>query len=140
MKRVLLYIWQLPQHLLALIILKLVNRGVSIKEKWFGHYVYYVKHGVFNCGVSLGNYIILYNDLKLNNKTITVIKHEIGHSKQSLFFGWFYLLLVGLPSICNNITDRLFHKKWDYEKRYNWYYSRYPEKWADKLGGVLIRK
>ena len=140
MKKLFLYIWQLPQHLLALFILKLINRGITIKEKWFGYYVYYVKYGVFKNAVSLGNYIILHKSFMLNNNTIDVIKHKVGHSKQSLIFGWFYLLLVGLPSVINNITDMLFHKKWDYEKRRNWYFSQYPEKWADKLGGVFIRR
>jgi hypothetical protein len=54
-----------------------------------------------------------------------------------LILGWLYLPLVGLPSIIGNIWDRLFHKKWSSDRREKWYYSRYPENWADKLGGVI---
>jgi hypothetical protein len=44
---------------------------------------------------------------------------------------------IGIPSaIFNNLRDRLFHKKWSSQQRYKWYYSRYPEAWADRLGEV----
>lgn len=26
---------------------------------------------------------------------------------------------------------------WKYSARKKWYYSRYPENWADKLGGII---
>lgn len=50
--------------------------------------------------------------------------------------GWFYLLIIGIPSVINNIWDRTFHKNWNRKRRLEWYYSRYPEKQADELGGV----
>ena len=139
LKKVILYLWQLPQHIIALFILKLLNKDVCITDRSYSKNVYFVKYGVFECGISLGDYIIL--DKKYFSKnyvyiTEQTIKHEIGHSKQSLYFGWLYLLVIGIPSMFNNIWDRLFHKKWEYEKRVKWYYSRYPEKWADKLGAV----
>ena len=65
-----------------------------------------------------------------------VIRHEQGHQKQSLYLGWLYLIIIGIPSFCGNIFDRLFHRKWDVSKRYDWYFSQPWEKWADELGGV----
>jgi hypothetical protein len=29
------------------------------------------------------------------------------------------------------------HKKWSTERRQKWYYNRYPEKQADRLGGAI---
>jgi len=36
----------------------------------------------------------------------------------------------------NNLWDRLFHKNWGAARRREWYYGRWPEKQADRLGGV----
>jgi hypothetical protein len=47
------------------------------------------------------------------------------------------VIVIGIPSaVFNNLWDRLVHKKWPSTDRLKWYYNRYPEKWADKLGGV----
>lgn len=120
--KVLMYIWQLPQNLLGLLVI-LVTGAKFHTKYWF------TTRGDF--GISLGNYIILgscVND--------TDIKHEQGHQKQSEKLGWLYLLVVGVPSIVRNIWDRIAHKKWSYRKRDEWYYSHFPEKQADELGGV----
>ena len=98
--------------------------------------VYFTKN-VFNCGVSLGNYIILDYDIYFDRNINITVNHERGHQKQSQYLGIFYLFAVGLPSITRNIIDRLFHKKWAYKDRIKWYYSHYPENWADKLGRVI---
>lgn len=98
--------------------------------------VYYTSN-VAGCGVSLGKYIIL--DYKGYHKrhVPNTYNHEHGHQKQSLYLGPLYLIIVGLVSaLCNNVWDRLFHRKWSSRKRNKWYYSRFPENWADKLGGV----
>ena len=54
-------------------------------------------------GISLGRYVLLNMNSYQLEKTI---KHELGHSKQSKYLGWFYLLVVGLPSITMNIMTR----------------------------------
>lgn len=122
--KILLYLWQLPQHLLGLLLI-LLSR--SKKEG-----SYYVAQKFFNAGISLGRYIILQEDCVYSN----TVKHEMGHSIQSKYLGWLYLLIVGVPSITRNIYDRIFHKKWALFDRYKWYYEGFPEKQADKLGGV----
>lgn len=128
---VLLWVWQFPQHIVALVILAL-NRGGEKREKG-GITYYHVVRGVFGCGVSLGNYILLPD----GHESETTVRHEMGHQIQSRRWGVFYLLSVGLVSaIFNNLWDRLFHKDWSAAERNEWYYSRWPENEADRLGGV----
>ena len=84
-----------------------------------------------NFGVSLGKYIIFGGQ-----HSIISVYHEEGHQKQSLYLGWLYLIVVGLPSFAGNIYDRIAHRNWNPKARIKWYYNRFPENWADKLGGV----
>ena len=145
MKKILLYIWQLPQNLLALFLIAIskdkikrefvCNDGSSVT-------IYFV-NSVFGAGVSLGDYILLDKSCYLGlytaacNTFINTVNHEHGHQIQSKYFGPLYLLVIGIASaIFNNLLDRLMHKSWSYSKRINWYYNRFPEKWADNLGGV----
>lgn len=47
-----------------------------------------------NSGMSLGNFI-----LTGKNPEASLLRHEYGHTIQSIFLGPFYLLVVGLPSL-----------------------------------------
>ena len=129
MKNVLLWIWQLPQNLLGLVVL-LFNK-VSfghVKVKYIDGIKYYSAKHVNNCGVSLGNYIFFDSDRPITKEAAY---HEWGHQKQSLKYGWLYLFIIGLPSAMGNIYSRLAHKD------SKWYYSQWWERTADKLGGVV---
>lgn len=117
MKKFLLFIWQLPQNILALIILLINYRN----RKWFPKY-YTVKY-LFDKSVSLGNFILFDEDITVLDKTL---KHEQGHQKQSLYLGPLYLLVIGLFSLVGNILHRIW--------KFN-YYKQPWEAWADKLGG-----
>lgn len=129
MKQIILFIWQLPQNILGLLIILFTG---AFKTKDGRYWV----TGIGAFGVSLGAYII-FGDMNGRYAPLeNSIKHEQGHQRQSLYLGWLYLLVIGLPSVCVNLWDRLFHKKWLRQKRIDWYYSRYPEHWADKLGDV----
>ena len=121
--KVLLWVWQLPQNILGLLVI-LFTQAVRC-----GTCLWVTTKARF--GVSLGNYIIFGQ--KVDE---TSVKHERGHQKQSLYLGWLYLIIIGLPSFCGNIFDRLFHKNWSYAERMDWYYNQPWEKWADKLGGL----
>lgn len=117
MKNFLLYLWQLPQNLLGLCVIKFTK---AVKQKRAGIEFYFTKQSSF--GVSLGNYIIIgkhVND--------TTVKHEHGHQIQSLYLGWLYLIVIGLPSVIGNLLNRVI-----------WfdYYSTWWEHSADVLGGV----
>lgn len=112
---ILLYIWQLPQNILGLLVV-LFSRAKKA-TCFTGVYATDCKFGV-----SLGNYIIVNKDCNMRT-----LKHEVGHRKQSRFLGPLYLLVIGLPSAIGNLLHRVF--VFDYYKL-PW------ESWADKLGGV----
>ena len=103
-------------------------------EDYNGARVYVHSNGGFG-GVSLGKIIILSETAY---KSIVIIRHEYGHSRQSLYLGWFYLPVVGIYSaVFCNLWSRAFHRKWVYYDRQYWYYKKkWTERWADKLGGV----
>lgn len=125
--KILLYLWQLPQNLIGLLVILITNAKKTDAE------FEYVANDFTPFGVSLGNYIIFGGTVRNENS----YKHEYGHHRQSLYLGWLYLFIVGIPSLIGNIWDRIAHKKWTVKKRINWYYSRFPENWADNLGGVV---
>lgn len=133
MKDVLLYIWQLPQNLLALI-LRVIYAWYFGKPFMAEYYdIKYWWFPKWRCGVSLGNYVLLGTNY-LNS--MDTIAHEYGHTRQSRMLGPMYLLVIGLPSAMGNLWDRWFHRKWSYKDCCKWYYNQPWEKWADKLGGV----
>lgn len=136
-KNKLLWVWQFPQNTIGFILTRFdkVTTQVTMNDKDIIT-VHYASN-VFNCGVSLGDYVIL-DYVKYFGKHFPITyNHEHGHQKQSLMLGPLYLIVVGLTSaIFNNLWDRIAHKKWSASKRYLWYYNRFPERWADKLGGV----
>ena len=130
--RILSEIWQLPQHIIAYIIMLVNCKSVKPMINKDGILCYIVDHS-FDCVVSLGNYIFLDSNGYYDYKTI---KHEHGHQIQSLILGPLYLIVIGLPSITGNIINRItrmyFRKYYDP----NFYYKQPWEAWADKLGGV----
>lgn len=128
MKKILLFLWQSPQNILGILVILFTNakprlfQAESIKF-WFSP--------VARFGISLGNFIILGGYYESKN-----IKHEFGHQKQSLYLGWLYLLVIGIPSFLGNIWDRVAHRNWLVSERIKWYYNQPWEKWADELGNV----
>ena len=109
-------LWQLPQILLGLLLIK-ITKAVKKEEYW--------EVEVKNWGVSLGPIILLDKDYDT-----TTLLHEKGHSKQSMLLGPLYLLIVGVPSAGMNLLTRI-----NILKNEN-YYKRWPESWADKLVGI----
>ena len=120
MKRLIEYTWQLPQHILALVMIKVLNAKKS------GAAYNFESKGLSS--FNLGEYIF-YNQRK--SFSITDYKHEVGHSRQSLILGPLYLIVIGAPSCIGNL---LFRNKW-IRNRFD-YYSLPWESWADKLGDV----
>lgn len=115
------FIWQFPQNIIGKIVLKVT------KAKYRCHYngasVYTWHRGD---GISLGRYIFVPSFADEN-----YIKHEYGHTVQSKYLGWLYLLVIGLPSLIWAGCGDAYRKKHNVN-----YYDFYTEKWADKLGGV----
>lgn len=132
---ILLFVWQLPQHLVAILIFIFMNQTpFEWKNEHTGMTLLCFNVSTSFCW-SLGQFVFINpcaND--------DVRKHESGHSVQSLFLGPLYLLAVGIPSVIlfviKQIRKRIF--KHSDESLFKWYHSHYPEKWADKLGGAFI--
>lgn len=124
-KKILLYIWQLPQHLLGLALALFFKQ--KKKETYKHTTIFKVKKEI---AVSLGNYIFMNENWSDKTK-----HHEYGHSLQSIYLGPLYLLIVGLPSITMNIFSTICYE-FGYYKPFDNYYKRFPENWADKLGKV----
>ena len=122
-KSILKYIWQLPQNIIALIYLGylIAENQIPAVEEYKGAKVY-TKYSS-GC-VTLGNYIFVSS-----RATENTIKHEWGHTRQSLLLGPLYLIIIGIPSI----LWVMIHKTIASDKLYNWFYT---EAWADKLGDV----
>ncbi|MCQ2209275.1 MAG: hypothetical protein MJZ34_03180 [Paludibacteraceae bacterium] len=129
--KVLKWIWQFPQNLVGFCL----TRKPKAVEDYKDVKVYFTNN-VFGCGVSLGDYIVLDESYLHAGSKETDIKHEYGHHKQSMYLGWLYLIVVGIWSAARNRLDVWGHKDWSAQKKIEWYYSSFPENWADKLGGV----
>lgn len=118
--QVILYIWQLPQNLLGLLMIAILRPEATLD--FSGAKVYFSTR--MRGGISLGRYIVL----KAGTGNPNTLCHEWGHSRQSLYLGWLYLLIIGLPSL---IWAAAYTQEWKVS-----YYDFYTEKWADKLGRV----
>ena len=130
---VLLYVWQLPQNLLGLLLFWWYGRGCDTNrtELWGARVLF---SGKMRGGICLGIYIVLpYHYIRSADKPYVqkTLNHEWGHSVQSLYLGWLYLLIIGLPSI----TWAWLHSSFKCFDTVS-YYDFYTEKWADRLGGV----
>lgn len=119
---IILVIWQLPQVILGFFV-SLFTMAKYDKELSKNN-----DRGIFtwklSSGISLSTYYIIVRQ-GADSKTI---KHEKGHTIQSLILGPLYLIVIGLPSI---VWAGFIHKHTN--KSYYWFYT---EAWADKLGGV----
>lgn len=122
MKRFFLILWQLPQFLIGDLVLLFIRiDGVRMIDGRM-----YVYSDRMKGGISFGNVIILSSRHYDDDVDMTE-KHEYGHSVQSLYLGWLYLVVIGIPSL-------LWAAFYDGES--SGYYRFYTERWADRLGGV----
>lgn len=134
----LLYLWQLPQNLLGLILVLIFKPDVKIQAS-NGNIVYFSYR--IPGGISLGKYSIINKGYytyfaKYDNEKalrLDVTKHEaIGHGTQSRWLGPLYLIIIGLPSL---IWSWLYGTV--IPRTTNGYYTFYTERWADKLAGII---
>ena len=113
---IILYLWQLPQNLLGILIKYIVKAELVYSGLYFWK---------LRSGLSLGSYIFVNEHC-----TDSTILHELGHRKQSCILGPLYLLVIGIPSLLWASLRQLGLFKL---RSYYWFYT---EKWANKLGGV----
>lgn len=126
---VLLYIWQLPQNLLGLLLIWLYNPE-RMHELANGNQIYFSVR--MKKGISLGKYSIVNinhyrHDINESLKRDTVRHEAIGHAKQSRMLGWAYLLVIGLQSLLHAALCKCKSHK---------YHDMWFEKWADEIAGV----
>jgi hypothetical protein len=120
MKRVLLYLWQLPQNIAGVLLTAILAGRFNEFE---GITFFYSPN--ISGGISLGEYIIV------GRYDRDLLRHEYGHCIQSRILGWFYLPVVGIPSLVWAFLYGSFINPTP-----NGYYRFYTERWADELGGV----
>ena len=129
-KNLILFIWQLPQHIVALIYfgyLVMMCKDLGIDSR-------YKQAIVIPCimrgAVTLGNYVFA----GLNSEYKKTIKHELGHTIQSKILGPLYLIVIGVPSITYCGLRRVFPSL-----RKKNYYNFYTERWANNLSEKYIK-
>lgn len=119
-KDILLYLWQLPQNLLGLGMMRAMAPG---EERLFrGCRV--LRSEKMRGGISLGKYIVISKQLS----SPVIERHEWGHARQSRLLGPFYLPIIGLPSL-------LWAAWWKPGMKVD-YFAFYTERWADRLAGI----
>ena len=129
-RNLILFIWQLPQHIVALIYfgyLVMMCKDLGVDSR-------YKQATVIPCimrgAVTLGNYVFV----GLNSEYKETVKHELGHTIQSKILGPLYLIVIGIPSITYCGLRRLFPSL-----RKKNYYDFYTEKWANYLSEKYIK-
>jgi hypothetical protein len=129
-RNLILFIWQLPQHLLAILyigylVMMCKDLGVDSRYKQA-----IVIPCVMRGGVTLGCYVFV----GLNSEYRKTVKHELGHTIQSKILGPLYLIVIGIPSITYCGLRRIFPSL-----RKKNYYDFYTEKWANNLSEKHIK-
>lgn len=129
-RNLILFIWQLPQHLLAILYigyLVMMCKDLGVDSR-------YKQAVVIPCimrgAVTLGCYVFV----GLNSEYRKTVKHELGHTIQSQILGPLYLIVIGIPSITYCGLRRIFPSL----RRKN-YYNFYTEKWANNLSEKYIK-
>jgi hypothetical protein len=86
-------------------------------------------------GVSLGVFVF-YNgqESRYFYPRSGTREHEYGHTFQSRWLGPLYLLVVGAPSVARGIYAIVYRELTG--RRWRGYFDGWPEKQADRLGGV----
>lgn len=137
LKSIILYIWQLPQNLAGIILFHIPKYKIMREIEYRGRRVAVCEN--FPGGISLGNYILVdYNrqnpDGYAERMALSYsIRHEYGHSRQSLYLGWFYLPVIGGASGGRCVIRKLRRML---GKVVGCYYTFWPERWANNLGGI----
>lgn len=127
MKKLLWYLWQLPQNLCGLIY-KFICKGKIVYHDLASDNgaSIFLKSG--RGSVTLGKYVFIYSEDRELQETII---HELGHVKQSKILGPLYLLVIGIPSIVHCWYNDFVDCCWK-DGRYH-YEHFFTESWAEKL-------
>lgn len=120
---IIMYIWQLPQHVVALFIMGILFFDLIYTKRVLDKRIVYIRC-IWGC-FSLGDYLFVHPN---SNKGDLI--HLLGHSKQSVRFGWLYMVIVGIPSLLHYIIWRMLGKRWLYNRFYT-------ERWANSIMNMM---
>lgn len=121
-KFILLFIWQLPQNIVALVMLPFLGKLKLVRKANY-NYCFSGKNMVG--GISLGSFCFVSENM---DDAETVAHEQDGHVKQSHWLGPLYLLVIGILSI----TWASIYRQLGYKN----YYVFFTESWANKLAGL----
>lgn len=124
-KRIILYIWQMPQNLLGWGMTFLLGNDLLCRFTDDG--MRYYLQNRFQGGVTLGEYIFVRTDEERR------VRHETGHVHQSRLLGPFYLIVVGIPSLIHAALNNRLGCCRRSKRGYSHFYT---ERWADKIAGL----
>ena len=117
---ILLSIWQLPQLLIACIMLPFIGKLKLIKQTKF---TFCFEASKMKGGISLGSFAYVDPKLALISE---IVSHEAeGHIIDSYILGPLYLIIIGIPSF--------LHATFGFTKNY---YDFYTEKLANYHAGL----
>jgi hypothetical protein len=131
----LLFLWQLPQVLLGGVVMLWfyitgkIKNNLEVNDNSETRAVACLLKSSSKKAFTLGWYIFVYDGYTESevSKRDKVIIHELGHVIQSEKLGWFYLLIIAIPSLLfTGISPRIASKM-------------YFETWANKLTKGYVR-
>lgn len=122
---ILLIPWLILQWIPGLIGLAIFHNCEIYRNKEAGVMVIKVNKGNFIGGACFSSGPIIFVTPNCDENTL---KHETGHSVQSLIFGPLFHIVISIPSIIRFWVRRLGNKS------HEWYLSGWPESSAEKLG------
>lgn len=125
----LLFIWQIIQNLVALVMMPFLGKKRLIEYNKERH-CFVIEGCRMSGAISLGSFIFLST---YSSKRKATICHELGHVHDSHLFGPLYVFIIGIPSLVwatlHTYCDKFSEKC---------YYSFYTERRANKFGGVYV--
>ncbi len=122
---ILLFLWQLPQNIIALVMIPFLGKLKLISYKKF---CFAFESDIMSGGISLGTFAFVSS---YNARRPLIVRHEQeGHTTDSKIWGPLYLLVIGLPSLLWAIFG-------DSRKCY---YDFYTERWANNHAGLKAIK
>ena len=116
------FIWQLPQNIIAIIMLPFIGKLSLIK---YDCYCFAFKAKRMSGSISLGSFIFLCES---HAKKDTIVAHEFGHVWWSHAFGPLYLISIGIPSI--------MWAAFRNSEKHPCYYSFYTERIANEKANL----
>ena len=123
----LLFLWQLPQNLVALLVMPFLGKLTFVDYRHYCVGFAGTRFPKNADGVSLGSFAFFHSGMADDDFTI---RHEMdGHTVDSKIFGPLYLFVIGIPS--------MFHIL--FIKKGADYYNFYTERRANQHAGLKDR-